>query len=168
MTLPNHTSRFRYFRLIKKNIQNVGYDSIPSPSFEGHINIRIVQMSEGHTPKQSLKMHAVDLGKVLCVCAWGESRDSPVRYSVELMSLNDKESTGSPHNLVLQKRIHNDHWNGWAFVDAQQLNPVKSVISLEMLKKERTKSATAGHFQNEINSGGRNGIIIFWVRLHEL
>lgn len=119
-------------------------------------------MSEGHTPKQSLKMHAVDLGKVLCVCAWGESRDSPVRYSVELMSLNDKESTGSPHNLVLQKRIHNDHWNGWAFVDAQQLNPVKSVISLEMLKKERTKSATAGHFQNEINSGGRNGIIIFW------
>lgn len=44
---------------------------IHSPrSFGAHLNIR-VQMSEGHTPKQSLKMHAVDLGKVLGVCAWG-------------------------------------------------------------------------------------------------
>lgn len=52
----------------------MGYDSIPSPSFEAHIHIRIVQMSEGHTPKQSLKMHAVDLGKVLCVCVGGKPR----------------------------------------------------------------------------------------------
>lgn len=49
----------------------MGYVPIPSPSFEAHINIRTDQMSEGHTPKQSLKMHAVDLGKVLGVCAWG-------------------------------------------------------------------------------------------------
>lgn len=49
----------------------MGYDSIPSPSFETHINIRIVQMSEGHTPKQSLKMPGES---AVCVCVGGKPR----------------------------------------------------------------------------------------------